>query len=99
MLPYSFVKSAMKNRDYNICYFHMNDLTKEKQTLMTKAEYEEYFREPGSLKNRLVRYAKSNIGKGDVLKKLERLLRENIFISIDEAQNLFDWNNATIIEL
>ena len=33
---------------------------------------EEYFKEVGTLKNRIIRYAKANIGKGGALNKLER---------------------------
>jgi Domain of unknown function (DUF3473). len=99
MLPYSFVNRTIKGREYNICYFHMNDLTREKQTLMTKNEYEEYFQESGTLRNRLVRYVKSNLGKGDVLGKLKKLLKENMFINILEAQKAVDWKSTKVFEL
>lgn len=99
MLPYQYVNRIMQKRDYNICYFHMNDLTKEKQTLMTKAEYEDYFREPGTLKNRFIRFAKSNIGKGDVLNKLAELLKDFEFINIDKAAKLINWDKTDVIKL
>ena len=99
MLPYWFVNRTIKNREYNICYFHLNDLIQEKKKMMSKAAYEEYFKEPGTLKNRMVRYAKSNIGTGDAYGKLQKLLTDNMFINIQEADNLIDWNQVKTVQL
>ncbi len=66
---------------------------------MSKAAYEEYFKEPGTLKNRLVRYAKSNIGTGDAYGKLQKLLADNIFVNIRKADKLIDWNQVKTIQL
>jgi polysaccharide deacetylase family protein (PEP-CTERM system associated) len=99
LLPYWLVDKTMKRRDYNICYFHLNDLIKQKISFMSKAEYEEYFKEPGILKNRLVRYAKSNVGTGDAYGKLQRLLSEYLFVSILEADKVVDWEKAKTIIL
>jgi len=71
VLPYWYVLRAMQLRDYNICYFHLNDLIIQKFAFKSKAEYEEYFREPGNLKNCLVRYIKMIIGHGDAFEKLK----------------------------
>lgn len=99
LLPYWFVKNTIKSREYNICYFHLNDLIQEKKKMMSKAAYEEYFKEPGTLKNRLVRYAKSNIGTGDAYGKLQKLLADNIFVNIRKADKLIDWNQVKTIQL
>ncbi len=99
LLPYWFVNRTIKNREYNICYFHLNDLIQEKKKMMSKAAYEEYFKEPGTLKNRMVRYAKSNIGTGDAYGKLQKLLTDNLFINIQEADNLIDWNQVKTVQL
>ena len=64
---------------------------------MSKAEYEEYFKEPGTLKNRVERYVKSNIGTGDAYGKMIRLLDAFPFTSIQNSE--IDWNNANTIEL
>ena len=92
LLPYWFVSRTMKQRDYNICYFHLNDLIHQKIAFKSKEEYEEYFKEPGTLKNRLVRYVKSNVGTGDAYEKLKKLLSQHQFVSILEANKLIDWN-------
>jgi len=99
LLPYWIVDKTMKRRDYNICYFHLNDLIKQKIAFMSKAEYEEYFKEPGTLKNRILRYAKSNVGTGDAYGKLQRLLSEHLFVSIREADKVIDWKKAKTIIL
>ena len=86
-------------REYNICYFHLNDLIQEKKKMMSKVAYEEYFKEPGTLKNRLLRYAKSNVGTGDAFRKLQRLLSGHLFVSILEADRMIDWGNVKTIIL
>ena len=99
LLPYWLVNRTMKKRDYNICYFHLNDLIQEKKKMMSKVAYEEYFKEPGTLKNRLIRCVKSNIGRGDAYGKLQKLLVDNIFVNIREADKLINWNQVKTIQL
>ncbi|MCM1139373.1 MAG: polysaccharide deacetylase family protein [Muribaculum sp.] len=86
LLPLWFVKSRLSANDYNMCYFHIGDLLTEKAKMMSRTAYEEYFKEPGSLKNRLMRYAKSNVGRGHALQNLEALLEAFPFTSIREAR-------------
>lgn len=99
ILPYWFVNRTMKKRDYNICYFHLNDLINQKFKLKSRAEYEEYFKEPGTLKNRVMRYVKSNIGTGDAYGKMARLLSEHLFVSVKEADKMIEWNKVKTIAL
>lgn len=84
LLPLSFVKNRLNTKDYNMCYFHIGDLLANKVKLMTKAEYEDYFKEPGTYKNRYLRYLKSNIGRGNAMKNLEKLLSTYHFISLSD---------------
>lgn len=99
LLPYWFVTRTMRKRDYNICYFHLNDLINQKFKLKSKAEYEEYFKEPGTLKNRVMRYVKSNIGTGDAYGKMARLLSEHLFVSVREADKMIEWDKVNTVEL
>lgn len=99
LLPYWLVSKTMKKREYNICYFHLNDLIKQKIEFKSKAEYEEYFREPGTLKKRIVRYVKMNLGKGDAYGKLQRLLSEHEFVNIQEADKMIEWDKMNTIIL
>lgn len=84
LLPLWFVKNRMESSDYNMCYFHISDILTEKNKLKSKSEYEEYFKEPGTFKNRYLRHVKSNIGRGNALKHLDALLKLFPFCSIEE---------------
>lgn len=97
ILPYWLVKGKMKRRDYNISYFHLNDLVNQKFKLKSRKEYEDYFNEPGTLKNRLMRYFKSNIGNADGYGKLVKLMSAFPFTCIRDCG--FDWKNVNTIEL
>lgn len=91
--PLWFVKSRITHSDYSICYFHINDLLTE-SCVLTKEKYEDYFKEPGTLKNRYIRYIKSNLGKRGAWNKLESLLSSFKFVSIEKADNLIDWGKS-----
>lgn len=99
LMPYWLVDRTIKQRDYNICYFHLADLIPQGNKLMTKQAYEEYFREPGTLKNRLIRYVKSNAGRGNVFGKLKKLLSDNQFVNIQQADEMLDWGQIPQIIL
>ena len=91
LIPYWMTSWAMKRRDYDISYFHLNNLIAEKRKFWSRADYEAYFMQPGTLKNRLIRYFKSNARTGDTLDKLVRLLNEHQFISIRVAYKQIVW--------
>lgn len=99
LLPYWLVSNAMRNRDYTIGYFHLNDLIHQKIAFKSKKEYEDYFKEPGTLMNRLVRYAKSNVAIGDAYGKLQHLLSEHLFLGIREADRMIEWSKMNAITL
>jgi polysaccharide deacetylase family protein (PEP-CTERM system associated) len=99
LLPYSLINKTMKQRDYNICYFHLADLIHEEVKMKSKTEYEEYYQQPGTLKNRLTRYVKSNVGKGNAWDKLCRLLEVHRFINISEGNKKTEWGKTNVIEL
>lgn len=97
--PLWFIKNQMKKSNYNMCYFHIGDLLPSPKRAMTKAEYEEYFREPGTFFNRYKRYVKSSIGRHGVFEKMEQLLAPNMFIDLQAADEFTDWANAPIMKL
>lgn len=98
-LPYRLVKREMCRRDYNICYFHLADLIAVQKKMMSRAQFEDYFHEPGTLKNRFARYVKSNIGSGGSYDKLCLLMKSFPFTSIREADKQFDWDKAAAVDL
>ena len=55
--------------------------------------------EPGTLKNRIVRYVKMNLGKGDAYGKLQRLLSEHEFMNVQEADKMIEWDKVNTITL
>lgn len=99
LLPYWMIEKTMAKRDYNIFYFHLNDLINQKIAFMNRTEYESYFKEPGTLKNRLVRYFKSNIGTTDARHKLQKLLYSVDFMCIREVDKIIDWSKTNVIQL
>lgn len=97
--PLGFVHGRMAKSNYTMCYFHINDLLSEKGGVLSKAEYEEYYKEPGTLKNRYTRYIKTNLGKSGAWNKLEKLIKEEGFINIKQANESIDWANSPIVKL
>lgn len=99
MTPLWIQKYFVDNMDYVMFYFHINDLLEEKGKFMSRTEYEEYFRESGTLKNRIIRYFKTNIGKGCSTRKLGILLSDYDFINVEKAAALIEWDKQPIIKL
>ncbi len=96
--PLWFVNSQMDKHDYNICYFHIGDLIPSSKKMMTRKEYEDYFKEPGTLMNRYKRHLKSNIGKHTAFDRMCRLIRSRDFLSIVQAEEQMDWSKCPIMQ-
>lgn len=99
MLPYTIINKVINDRDYNICYFHLADLINEQRRMLSRTEHEQYYKEPGTLKNRLVRHAKNNIGFGNTFSKMNKLLKSSCFINLRDCEDLIDWKTVNIILL
>lgn len=97
LLPLSFINNNINNAEYSICYFHISDLISEISTVHSRQEYEDYFKEKGTLLNRYKRYFKSNIGKKRAWNKFESLIEEHNFIDIVGADDIVDWTKAIVI--
>lgn len=97
LLPLNFIKKRMKESEYVMCYFHIADLLDFKSKFMTKEEYERYFKESGTIKNRLVRYTKSNLGRKRAFKGLVSLLDEFKFTTVEKAS--LEAKNLPVIQL
>jgi polysaccharide deacetylase family protein (PEP-CTERM system associated) len=97
--PYHFIKKHITNSNYAISYFHINDLLKERDGLMKRKDYEEYFKEPGTLSNRINRYIKGNLGKGGALRKMSRLIENLDYVSMSIADKAIDWDVVNKISL
>lgn len=97
LFPYWFVDSNIKNLDYSMSYFHIEDLLSEREPLKSKQKYEEYYGEAGPLIKRFSRYLKSNIGRGGILKKFNKHLTARQYTSIKEARSIQLPQNKIII--
>lgn len=97
--PLGFVKREMSKSPYAMCYFHIGDLLLEKGGVLSREAYEAYFKEPGTLKARYMRYFKTNLGKKNALNKLMKLITDTEFMDLRRADETIDWNQAPTVRL
>ena len=97
--PLSFVKKEMAKTDYSMSYFHIRDLIPEKDGLMNKEDFEQYYKIPGTLKNRYLRYIKTNLGKKKAFGKMMELIATEEFINMEQADKMIDWEQAPSVIL
>lgn len=95
--PYWFIKWEITQGDYAMCYFHIGDLLPGTNKMMTRAEYEAYFKENGSLLNRYKRYLKSNIGKNQAWPKLKKTLHTLDFMDLGQADSIITWDDVPTV--
>ena len=89
----------MEKADYTMTYFHIGDLVPDSVGVKTKEEYERYYKEPGTLKNRYLRYIKTNLGKKGAFNKMLNLIENLEFVNIQQVDSTYDWDNASHIIL
>ena len=99
LFPYWFIQNEIRKAPYTMTYFHINDLLSEPRKMLTKVEYERYFKEPGTLINRSKRYVKTILGTGQAYSKLEKVIRNNDFVNLADADNVIDWQKVPHIQL
>ena len=97
--PLRFIKNEMAKSEYVMTYFHIGDLVRESDGLMSKEAFENYYQIPGTLKNRCIRYVKSNLGKKKAFGKMMELIATEDFVSIEKADKMIDWEQAPSILL
>ena len=97
--PLWFVEKEMKKSSYAMCYFHIGDLVPESHGVQTKAEYEAYFKEKGTLKARYMRYVKANLGKKGALSKMMRLIDDMDFMNLNQTDKMIDRNDMSVVKI
>ncbi len=97
--PLWYVKREMAKSEYSMTYFHIEDINPETYGFMSKEEFERYFKIPGTLKNRCVRYVKFNLGKKTAFSKLLDLIDTTDFINLEQADKAIDWDCMPIVAL
>ena len=97
--PLGFIKSQMKKSNYAMTYFHIADLLLESKSIMSRKEYEAYFKEKGSLMNRYKRFIKANLGKKGAFEKMTQLIEQTSFINLADADAQINWDIVPHISL
>lgn len=97
--PLNFVRGRMEKSDYTMCYFHIGDLLPEIGGVPSKEEYESYYKDPGTIKNRYMRYMKTNLGKKGAFGKLKKLIFAENFVNLEQAGKSIDWNSVPKVKL
>ncbi len=97
--PLWFLKNKIEANNYVMTYFHIGDLIHNKSGIMSKNDYETYFKEKGTFLNRLKRYAKSNIGTSTAFEKMSHLIKRYDFINLEEADSQIDWESSESVIL
>ena len=97
--PFWYLYHQMTHRDYTIWYFHLNDLISEQRKLLSREQYENYYREPGTLLNRYMRYLKTSIGSAGAFDKLTKLMDKGNFVNIRHAVEIIDWSKVKTVNL
>ena len=97
--PLWYIKSAMKRSDYVMNYFHIDDLMHVRYYLDPKEEFEAYFKQTASLKNRVVRMCKRSIGTRGAFDKMSKIVEAFDFVNLEEADAIADWKQEQIFEL
>lgn len=97
--PLSFVVNEMKKNEYNMAYFHIGDIASVTPYVLSKSEYESYFKQSGTLKNRYLRYVKSNLGTKGAFEKMMKLIKTVDFVNLEQADHMMDWQTAHSIVL
>ena len=89
----------MAKNDYSMSYFHIGDLVPVFSGVMNKTEFEKYYKIPGTLKNRYMRYIKTNLGTKKAFGKMLSLIATEDFVSLEQADKMIDWQQAPSIVL
>ena len=95
--PLWFMRQQMRKTDYSICYLHIEDLLVEQNKPMSREEYEEYFKEPGTFLARHKRHIKANLGKKGAWPKLRKLLTSKDYVNLEQADSIVDWEKMPVI--
>ena len=95
--PLWFVANKMRQADYTMTYFHINDLVPEQ--MMEKEIFEQYFKEKATLFNRYKRLIKSNLGNKGAFNKMMKLIDKFEFQDLATADRTIMWNHVPITKL
>lgn len=94
LFPLWYVLKTIKKSDYVMTYFHIGDLLPSSNKIMSRIDYEIYFKEKGTIFNRYKRFLKSNIGRNNAFEKMSKLITHTKMINIDQAIHQIQWEKT-----
>ncbi|MBQ6062968.1 MAG: polysaccharide deacetylase family protein [Prevotella sp.] len=94
MFPLWYVLNTAKKNNYVMTYFHIGDILPGNRKIISRTEYENYFKEKGTLFNRYKRYVKSNMGRSGAFEKMTKFITKLEIIDIEQAIKQIDWNSS-----
>lgn len=97
--PITYIKEKIKYNDYSMVYLHIGDLLSESKGLMSRADYETYFKESGTLTNRCKRYIKGNLGKKTAFSKFVELINSAEFMGVEQSAENIKWDSVPVVKL
>lgn len=97
--PLGFIKNTMTNSDYVMTYFHIGDLMHQPYRMKTREEFESYFKESGTFRNRFTRMIKHSLGTKGAFDKMCKLVRAFDYTNLEEADKSVLWESAKVVEL
>ncbi len=83
LTPKNIIKRALENKDYTMNYFHPRDFNTQTHKLFSSPLLKLKYR----------------IGTKGAARKLKQLCKQANYISIDQANELIDWNDTLLFEL
>ena len=99
LFPLWYVLKTINNSDYVMTYFHIDDLLPGSNKVMSRKDYETYFKEKGSIFNRYKRFVKSNLGRNNAFAKMSELITHTKMINIDHAIHEIQWEKTVKVFL
>ena len=99
VFPEIYIKHMIKKSNYTMLYFHIKDLASIKSGFMTRSDYEEYFKEKGSLIRRIKRYFKANFAIGNTFEKFKSVVYNGKFLKLEQIDETIKWDNLKRIIL
>lgn len=92
--PLWYILKNVNNSDYVMTYFHIGDLLPGSKKVMSREDYEIYFKENGTIFNRYKRFVKSNMGRNGAFEKMTKLITHTKMMNIDQAIRQIQWEKT-----
>ncbi len=96
--PKVYINKKIKKSEYVMMYFHISDLAGLNEPFMSKITYEEYYKESGTLFNRMKRYFKDNFAFGNTFNKFQSIMSGVRFSNLEQVDKEINWKKSINIQ-